>query len=108
MINVLEEKYMVNQINEATSLKPIETDNRIKAKLQDNSKKMDSENNLSLDSVCLSHTSKQLEALKASLRDTPEINAARVLYFKNEIETGNYQINSDSIADKILNELETA
>ncbi|NYQ97048.1 flagellar biosynthesis anti-sigma factor FlgM, partial [Escherichia coli] len=63
------------------------------------------ENN-SADSVNLSSTSKQLEALKASLKDLPEINEARVLYFKAEIQSGQYEIDSSKIAHGMLNSVE--
>ena len=55
------------------------------------------------DSVSLSTTSKQIDAIKKSLHNLPEVNEARVLYFKAEIELGNYQVDSDSIAKKMLN-----
>ena len=79
-------------------------DNRINA----NHKEVKSpvlENN-STDSVNLSSTSKQLEALKASLKDLPEINEARVLYFKAEIQSGQYEIDSSKIAHGMLNSVE--
>jgi negative regulator of flagellin synthesis FlgM len=63
------------------------------------------------DSHCLfsqeNQTSNQLEALKALLRDEPEINNARVSYFKTEIELGKYQIQSKNIAQKMVLPVET-
>ncbi|AMQ29443.1 flagellar biosynthesis anti-sigma factor FlgM [Legionella pneumophila subsp. pneumophila] len=95
---------MVNQINDSANLRHIDMDNRINA----NHKEVKSpvlENN-STDSVNLSSTSKQLEALKASLKDLPEINEARVLYFKAEIQSGQYEIDSSKIAHGMLNSVE--
>jgi len=106
MLNVIEDKYMVNQINDSSNMKSIDSDNRLKARQEAKSTLQD--NSFSTDSVSLSSTSKQLEALKASLRDIPEINEARVMYFKAEIQSGNYQINSDKIARGMLNNLEMA
>ncbi|HBD7166216.1 TPA: flagellar biosynthesis anti-sigma factor FlgM, partial [Legionella pneumophila] len=93
-----------NQINDSANLRHIDMDNRINA----NHKEVKSpvlENN-STDSVNLSSTSKQLEALKASLKDLPEINEARVLYFKAEIQSGQYEIDSSKIAHGMLNSVE--
>ncbi|HAZ7573938.1 flagellar biosynthesis anti-sigma factor FlgM [Legionella sp. PATHC032] len=104
MINTIEDIHMVNQINDSANLRHIDMDNRINAK-QKEAKSPILENN-SADSVNLSSTSKQLEALKASLKDLPEINEARVLYFKAEIESGQYEIDSSKIAHSMLNNVE--
>ncbi|CZG49064.1 TPA: flagellar biosynthesis anti-sigma factor FlgM [Legionella pneumophila] len=106
MINTIEDIHMVNQINDSANLRHIDMDNRINTK-QKEVKSPILENN-SADSVNLSSTSKQLEALKASLKDLPEINEARVLYFKAEIESGQYQIDSSKIAHGMLNNVEMA
>lgn len=104
MLNMIEDIFMVRPINEAAKSKVLEADSRLKSKQA--TKDLNVESIPFLDQVNLSSTSKQLEALKASLQDVPEINEARVLYFKNEIESGNYQINSDKIAKNMLNNLE--
>lgn len=99
---------MFNQISDSAHIKPIESDNRLKSK-QTEINKILAEGATSFDdSVCISSTSKQLEAIKKTLQEIPEINEARVLYFKAEIELGNYKIDSDKIATKLLNSLETA
>ncbi|HAT2148025.1 TPA: flagellar biosynthesis anti-sigma factor FlgM [Legionella pneumophila] len=104
MINTIEDIHMVNQINDSANLRHIDMDNRINAKHKE-AKSPALENN-SADSVNLSSTSKQLEALKASLKDLPEINEARVLYFKAEIQSGQYEIDSSKIAHGMLNSVE--
>ncbi|WP_392537672.1 flagellar biosynthesis anti-sigma factor FlgM [Legionella sp. 227] len=91
---------MFNQISDAAPVKTIDSDNRLKTKHQDQIKRL-IEDPSSL--VSISDTSKQLEAIKNSLKDAPEINEARVLYFKSEIALGNYEIDSDKIAMKMLN-----
>lgn len=99
---------MFNQISDTTHVKPIESDNRLKSKSLEINKILNDSVLSYDDNVSLSNTSKQLEAIKKSLQDVPEINEARVLYFKAEIELGNYQINSDKIAEKMLNNVEIA
>jgi negative regulator of flagellin synthesis FlgM len=107
MLNALEDIFMVHQINDAGNIKHIEPDNRLKAKQNETAPAI-AEHSALYDSVNLSATSKQLEALKASLQDIPEINEARVAYFKAEIQSGNYRIHSDKIAMNMLNNTEMA
>lgn len=99
---------MFNQISDSAHVKPIESDNRLKSKQLEINKIL-AEGAASFDdSVSISTTSKQLEAIKKSLQDVSEINEARVLYFKAEIELGNYKIDGDKIAAKMLNNVEMA
>lgn len=103
-----EDKFMFNQISDATHVKPIESDNRLKGKQLEINKILAEGSSSFDDNVSISNTTKQLEAIKKSLETVPEVNDARVLYFKAEIELGNYQINSDKIAAKMLNNTEMA
>lgn len=96
---------MLTTINELANVKPMDSDLRTKTKQV---KEASTEHPVSQDRFDLSSTSLQLEALIASLNEDPEVNAARVLYFKAEIELGNYQIKSQQIAKKLLNQFETA
>lgn len=91
---------MFNQISDAVPVKTLDADNRLKTSHQEKAK---SSIEAASSHVSISDTSKQLEAIKNSLRDVSEINEARVLYFKSEIALGNYQIDSDKIAMKMLN-----
>ncbi len=100
MLNAIEDIFMVNPINDTAKLKSLDSDSRLKAQQKETK---GTENTSFLDSVSFSNTSKQLDALKASLRDIPEINEARVAYFKAEIESGNYEIHSDKIARNMFN-----
>ena len=97
---------MFNQISDSVLTKPMDSDNRLKTRYQE--MKPLTEDISSQDNVSISNTSKQLEALKKSLQNISEVNEARVLYFKAEIELGNYQINSDNIAAKMFNNVEMA
>ncbi|EHL32091.1 flagellar biosynthesis anti-sigma factor FlgM [Legionella drancourtii] len=99
---------MFNQISDSAHLKPIESDTRLKSKQLEINKILTDGASSFDDSVSISNTSKQLEAIKKSLQEVPEINEARVLYFKAEIELGNYKIDSDKIATKMLNDVEMA
>jgi len=100
MLNVIEDIFMVNQINDSAKIKPLDSDSRLKTNQQDNQTRTE---NIAEENVSLSPTSKQLRALKATLKDIPEVDEARVTYFKNEIQAGNYQIDSEKIAKSMLN-----
>lgn len=107
MLNLLEEKTMVHQVHD-TTFKPLDKDCRLKTNDTFNSQHKNQDITSSKpDYVNLSDTTKELASLKASLQDFSEINLARVLHFKNAIQTGQYQIHSDNIARKMLNTLET-
>ncbi|CAM3040084.1 flagellar biosynthesis anti-sigma factor FlgM [Legionella worsleiensis] len=108
MLNVIEDINMVTHINDSANMKPIETDNRLKSKAQEAQKSMPENSNVPVDSVNISNASRQLEALKASIKNEPIVNEARVSYFKAEIESGNYAIDSSKIAERMLNTIETA
>lgn len=107
MLNIAEGILMVNQVKDLSHLNPLDLDGHSKIKPQE-TKDADTEAMKSEDSFDLSPTSKQLETLKTSLQDIPEVNSARVLFFKSEIELGNYQMDSAQIASKMLNNLEIA
>lgn len=105
MLNTIKESIMVSQINDLTKLKTIAAEKR---KTIDHQEPHFLNEILNHDSVNISSESKQLEALKAFLKDAPEINETRVKYFKAEIEAGTYQIRSDKIARNMLNNVEMA
>ena len=90
---------MFNQISDATPVMTLDTENHLKTRHQEIKNLIEDTSSY----VNISDTSKQLEELKNSLKEISEINDARVLYFKTEIELGNYQINCDKIAEKMLN-----
>ncbi|TAL65996.1 MAG: flagellar biosynthesis anti-sigma factor FlgM [Legionella sp.] len=106
MSNVLEEPIMVSPINDLNKLKTVDGEHRSKISTTEKNNGLDVLSSL-MDSVNLSTESKHLDALKASLRDSPEINEARVMYFKAEIEADRYEVNSDKIAKQLLNKVET-
>ncbi|MBI2785851.1 MAG: flagellar biosynthesis anti-sigma factor FlgM [Legionella longbeachae] len=87
----------MNQTDDIELLKTIDTDNHLKTRHK-------AINHLEPHSIVhsINNTLKQLEAIKNSLEDIPEINEARVLYLKSEIALGNYQIDSEKIAQRMF------
>jgi negative regulator of flagellin synthesis FlgM len=92
-----EDAFMVNPIDDSADSNSVDSENQ-----NSESKWFGLDYFFSTDSSTLDNTSKELNELKASLQDEPEINAARVMYFKQEIASGNYAINSDKLADLLL------
>lgn len=56
------------------------------------------------DSVSISQEAKLLGALNAAVVDVPSVDIERVESIRNAIQSGNYQINPDAIAAKILDQ----
>jgi negative regulator of flagellin synthesis FlgM len=107
MSNVLEDITMVNQINDSAGMKTIEL-NRLNTRDRQKKEPVAEQPYAASDNVNFSEASKQLEALKTSLKDIPEVDAQKVAHFKAEIAAGNYQINSNEIAKRMLNNVEMA
>jgi len=97
---------MFNNFGELAQISPIDSDHSLETKPQET--KIVNDNTPSHDNLIANNMLNQLETLKESLKHIPEVNAARVLYFRAEILLGNYQINSDKIAMKMLNCIEMA
>ena len=57
----------------------------------------------SSDTVALSSQAIDLSALESSIKQLPEIDAARVVDLHNRIIAGEYQIDADRLAGKLLN-----
>ena len=55
-----------------------------------------------LDSLSFKSTAKHIEALKQAIFDAPNTNQAKIDFIKNEITSGRYVINSDQIANKLM------
>lgn len=91
---------MFNPISDIDSVKTIEIEEHLKKIHEDVNNLADAPSS----HVSIHQTSKQIEAIKNSLKEISEINEARVLYFKAEIALGNYQVDSDKIAEKMLKE----
>lgn len=66
---------------------------------------MDDENDSTIQQQTHSPTD-QIQQLKELMLNEPEVNEARVLYFKAEIDSGNYQADGQAIARKMLQNTE--
>lgn len=55
-----------------------------------------------VDAVSISTQAVDLQALEASIRQLPEVNAARVVELRDQITSGQYHVDSQRVADKIL------
>ena len=97
---------MSDQVNEITALKTTESDNNLKNNTPEIDKMVSDAASSFDDSISLSTTSKQLDAIIKSLQDIPEVNEERVIFFKTEIELDNYIIDNKKIAVKMLNKVE--
>lgn len=90
---------MSNQISDDLAVKTTDSDNYLQSRHPEIK-------NLMAHTALDANTSticNQLKILKNSLEDVSEVNEARVLYFKAEIQLGHYQIDNDQIAMKMLN-----
>lgn len=55
-----------------------------------------------VDAVSISTQAVDLQALEASIRQLPEVNSARVIELRDQIAAGQYNVDSQRVADKIL------
>ena len=55
------------------------------------------------DTVNLSNAAQLLQNVEKQLANTPEVDSERVERLKQEIESGNYQVNAERVAEKMLN-----
>jgi negative regulator of flagellin synthesis FlgM len=56
----------------------------------------------SIDAVSISSQAVDMQALETSIRQLPEVNAARVTELRDQISAGQYNVDSQRVADKIL------
>ena len=54
------------------------------------------------ESVEITGIARQLSALEQAVRDLPAVNDARVAQLSNAIEQGSYSVNSQHIADRLI------
>lgn len=110
IIEATEDTVMVNQINDSGGMKTIDLNNRVKAKGQKNQEVAEAgrEPVTSNNNVNFSDVAKKLDEIKASFKGAPEVDRARVAQIKEQVDSGNYQIDSLQIAKKMLNNKEPA
>ena len=92
MLHVFEDTLMVSPINEFRKRKPTDSGNCIRT--QQNEAKPDR-------IPKATDSTSQIEALKVLLEEVPEVNAAKVLYFKAQIHSGTYEVDCNKIANKM-------
>jgi negative regulator of flagellin synthesis FlgM len=54
------------------------------------------------DSVHITASARSLAALSQAIQDTPDINTSRVAAVQQQIESGQYTVNPDRIASRLL------
>jgi negative regulator of flagellin synthesis FlgM len=58
------------------------------------------------DQVSISNEAKEIQNIKETLENKPEIRQEKVDQIKNQIQNGNYQVDSQKIAEKIISDIE--
>ena len=58
------------------------------------------------DQVSISNEAKEIQNIKETLEDKPEIRQEKVDQIKNQIQNGTYQVDSQKIAEKIISDIE--
>ncbi|WP_096084598.1 flagellar biosynthesis anti-sigma factor FlgM [Agaribacterium haliotis] len=58
----------------------------------------------SSDSVSLSSTGQSMSKLELAVAEVPEINASRVAEIRDALQSGQYKIDADAIAARLLND----
>ena len=58
------------------------------------------------DQVSISNETKEIQNIKETLENKPEIRQEKVDQIKNQIQNGNYQVDSQKIAEKIISDIE--
>ncbi len=83
----------------------IQTENKIKVKKSAQVTETAAGAVAANDSVSLSSGSRDVRKIKEILQETPDIRAERVAELKAGIESGEYQVDSRRLADKMLADL---
>ena len=55
------------------------------------------------DQLELSSRAEEMKAARAALAETPEVRAQRVAELKAQVQAGTYQVDTDKVAERILN-----
>lgn len=97
---------MVNSIQDPGGFKRINLDTKsTPAKNDKNSSGSTDSVSGNEQDVHLSKTSHQIAILKQLAMGEPDVNHARVEFLRNEIQKGSYTVQSDAIADKMIEDL---
>ncbi len=74
-------------------------------KNQEAEKKADTQDTGTKDKISLSGKTREIDELKALIRDLPDIRTDRVEDIKKAVDAGSYNIDSLKVAEKILEEI---
>ncbi len=83
----------------------IQTGNKIKVKKSAQAVETTSGSVAGKDSVSLSSGSRDVQKVKDILQETPDVRMEKVAELKARIESGNYNVDSRQLADKMLADL---
>jgi len=95
----------INSISNNTSNNPQQISENLKSvsattNIRQNAK--DSTHPVATDTVNLTGTASQLRSLEQQLANQPIVDAQRVESIKREIANGSYEVNSQQVADKMI------
>ena len=74
-------------------------------KNQEAEKKADTQDTGTKDKISLSARTKEIDELRALIRDLPDIRTDRVEEIKKAVDAGSYNIDSLKVAEKVLEEI---
>jgi negative regulator of flagellin synthesis FlgM len=95
VIDIRQQSNRMSDINQADSSNRAEKQ-RLSQKVEDKS--------LSPDKVELSAQSKEMQKIHEVLQTTPDVRAEKVAALKKRIEEGQYEVDSEALAEKMIKE----
>lgn len=95
VIDIRQQSNRMSDINQADSSNQAEKQ-RLSQKVEDKS--------LSPDKVELSAQSKEMQKIHEVLQTTPDVRAEKVAALKKRIEEGQYEVDSEALAEKMIKE----
>jgi negative regulator of flagellin synthesis FlgM len=95
VIDIRQQSNRMSDINPADSSNQAEKQ-RLSQKVEDKS--------LSPDKVELSAQSKEMQKIHEVLQTTPDVRAEKVAALKKRIEEGQYEVDSEALAEKMIKE----
>ena len=93
---------MINQIKDSTTVGSIDIENRTTASKQPAATNSITNDKQVTDSVNISSASQQLDKLKKSLANLPEVDQKKVSDIKESLASNTYKIDSRKIAESMF------
>lgn len=100
MMNNIEGNKMVRPINENNTFQRLETEKTSSKKPEEKASQ-----SVAQDTVEISDISKQMANLKTMIDDISELNHARIEFLKQVVKSGDYQVDAQAIAKKLLDDV---